>query len=112
MEKGGGGGGEKTIISTDRVLRHRGEKRYQIILLIFVLARVTVLRKDNTLPTVNHKLICNVVCQSVMYNMVDHKEINTTMIHKVVDNTVIHKVIYSFLCDKQSGVASAKIVVA
>ena len=71
-----------------------------------------MLRKDNTLPTVNHKLICDVVCQSVMYNMVDHKEINTTMIHKVVDNAVIHKVTYSYLCDKQSGVVSAKIVVA
>ena len=114
-------GGRKTIISIDKlhgktvwVLGHRGEKRYQIglILVIFVLARVTVLRKDNTLRTVNHKLICNVVCQSVMYNMVDHKEINTTMIHKVVDNTVIHKVTYSYLCDKQSGVVSAKIVVA
>ena len=57
-----------------------------------------MLRKDNTLPIVNHKLICDVVCQSIMYNMVDHKEINTTIIHKVLDNTVIHKVIYSYLC--------------
>ena len=62
----------------------------------FVLARVAVLRKDNTLSIVNHKMIYNVVCQSAMDNM-GAIEINTTMIHKVAYNTVIHKVIYSYV---------------
>ena len=61
---------------------------------------------------VDHKEINTKMIHKVVDNAVIHKVVDNAVIHKVVDNAVIHKVIYSYLCDKQSGVVSAKIVVA